>query len=578
MLDKFGIAAALQEIAGLLELRGGVDRFKSKAYRAGARSVVGYSGDIAELVKLDRLTSLRGVGAALASQIKQFHLTGTSSVLDSLRKEFPPGVLELATVPGLTLSRIRKLHEELGISSITELKEAAEAGKIRKVAGFGVKTEQALIEALNNETKRAKTGRRIHLHHAERVAESIIDYLKTARGIVEVDIAGSLRRWKETVGVIRVVASSKKPAKVIEHFLKFPLIVRKEEESERSCTVELLEGVRISLTAVTPDEYAMALLVATGSPAHVEALREIARKKNVYFIHDKGISRDKSKKKMPNSEGDIYKQLGMQYVPPEMRENEGEIEVALRGKLPQDLIEVSDIQGMVHCHTTYSDGVNSVEEMARAADALGMKYMTITDHSPTAFYAGGVSVDQLQRQWDEIAEVQEKVKVKLLRGTESDIVADGSLDYPDRILEQFDVIVASIHSRYKMDSTKMTKRIVRAMEQPVFKIWGHALGRLLERRPPFECDVERILDVIAESKAAVEINGDPYRLDLEPRWVREARKRGIKLVISVDAHSTGALNNVKYGVAMARRGWVRKREVLNARGLRGFTQAVRPVQ
>lgn len=578
MLDKFGIAAALQEIAGLLELRGGVDRFKSKAYRAGARSVAGYSGDIAELVKLDRLTSLRGVGAALASQIKQFHLTGTSSVLDSLRKEFPPGVLELATVPGLTLSRIRKLHEELGISSITELKEAAEAGKIRKVAGFGVKTEQALIEALNNETKRAKTGRRIHLHHAERVAESIIDYLKTARGIVEVDIAGSLRRWKETVGVIRVVASSKKPAKVIEHFLKFPLIVRKEEESERSCTVELLEGVRISLTAVTPDEYAMALLVATGSPAHVEALREIARKKNVYFIHDKGISRDKSKKKMPNSEGDIYKQLGMQYVPPEMRENEGEIEVALRGKLPQDLIEVSDIQGMVHCHTTYSDGVNSVEEMARAADALGMKYMTITDHSPTAFYAGGVSVDQLQRQWDEIAEVQEKVKVKLLRGTESDIVADGSLDYPDRILEQFDVIVASIHSRYKMDSTKMTKRIVRAMEQPVFKIWGHALGRLLERRPPFECDVERILDVIAESKAAVEINGDPYRLDLEPRWVREARKRGIKLVISVDAHSTGALNNVKYGVAMARRGWVRKREVLNARGLRGFTQAVRPVQ
>lgn len=578
MLDKFGIAAALQEIAGLLELRGGVDRFKAKAYRAGARSVAGYSGNIAELVKQARLTSLRGVGAALASQIQQLHLTGTSSVLDSLRKEFPPGVLELATVPGLTLSRIRKLHEELGISSITELKEAAEAGKIRKLAGFGVKTEQAFIEALNNETKRAKTGRRIHLHHAERVAESIVDYLKTMRGIVEVDIAGSLRRWKETVGVIKVVASAKNPAKVVEHFLQFPLIVRKEEESERSCTVELLEGVRISLTAVTPDQYAMALLVATGSPAHVEALREIAKRKQVYFDYDNGTSRSKLKKKIANSEGDIYEQLGMQFVPPEMRENEGEIEVALRRKLPQDLIEVSDIQGMVHCHTTYSDGVNSVEEMARAADALGMKYMTITDHSPTAFYAGGLSVEQLQRQWDEIAEVQEKVKVKLLRGTESDIVANGSLDYPDRILEQFDVIVASIHSRYKMDSTRMTKRIVRAMEQPVFKIWGHALGRLLERRPPFECDVEKILDVIAESKAAVEINGDPYRLDLEPRWVREARKRGIKLVISVDAHSTGALNNVRYGVAMARRGWVRKREVLNSLSAQRFMKEVKPVQ
>jgi DNA polymerase (family 10) len=233
---------------------------------------------------------------------------------------------------------------------------------------------------------------------------------------------------------------------------------------------------------------------------------------------------------------------------------------------------------MVHCHTTYSDGVNSIEEMALAAEALGMKYITITDHSPTAFYAGGLTIDQLKRQWDEIDDVQERVKVRLLKGTESDIVADGSLDYPDKILEQFDVIVASIHSRYKMDSAKMTKRIVQAMRQPVFKIWGHALGRLLERRPPFECDVETILDVIAESKAAIEINGDPYRLDLEPGWVREARKRKIKFVISVDAHSTGALTNVKYGVAMARRGWVRKREVLNAMSTRGFIQAVRPVQ
>jgi DNA polymerase (family 10) len=576
VLDKFGIAAALQEIAGLLELRGGVDRFKARAYRAGARSVAGYSGDIAELVDEDRLTSLRGVGAALASQIKQLHLSGKSSVLESLRKEFPPGVLELATVPGLTLSRIQKLHQELGISSISELKKAAEAGTIRNVPGFGVKTEQRLIEALNNESKSVKTGRRIHLHHAERVAESILDYLRTSRGVLDVNVAGSLRRWKETVGLIRFVASSRNPAKVIEHFLQFPLIVRKEEQDEHSCTVELLEGVRISLTAVTPEQFPVALLSATGSAAHFAALSVMAQKKGLTF--NTTNSRVRSKQKQPTSERDIYDQLGMQFIPPELRENEGEIEAALKRKLPTDLIEVTDIQGMVHCHTTYSDGVNSVEEMARAADALGMKYMTITDHSPTAFYAGGLSIEQLYRQWDEIDEVQQKVKVKLLRGTESDIVANGSLDYPDRILEQFDVIVASIHSRYKMDSAKMTRRIMHAMRQPVFKIWGHALGRLLERRPPFECDVEGILDVIAESKAAVEINGDPYRLDLEPRWVREARKRGIKVVISVDAHSTGALNNVKYGVAMARRSWIRKRDVLNALSLKGFTQAVRPVQ
>ena len=208
-------------------------------------------------------------------------------------------------------------------------------------------------------------------------------------------------------------------------------------------------------------------------------------------------------------EEDIYQQLGMQYIPPELREDEGEIEAALAGKLPQDLVTLQDIRGMVHCHTTYSDGKHSIEEMARAAEAMGMKYITITDHSPTAFYAGGVTLDRLKRQWDEIDEVQEKVKVKILRGTESDIVADGQLDYPDKILEKFDVIVASIHSRYKMDSAKMTKRIVTAMRQPVFKIWGHALGRLIQRRPPFECDVEKILDVIAESRAAIEVNGDP---------------------------------------------------------------------
>jgi DNA polymerase (family 10) len=268
----------------------------------------------------------------------------------------------------------------------------------------------------------------------------------------------------------------------------------------------------------------------------------------------------------------------MQFVPPELREDQGEIEAARKNRLPTGLVDVEDIQGMVHCHTTYSDGVHSVEEMARAAEALGMKYLTITDHSPTAFYARGVTLDRLRRQWDEIDEVQQKVKVKLLKGTESDIVADGSLDYPDKVLEKFDIIVASIHSRYKMDSPKMTQRILAAVRQPVFKIWGHPLGRLLERRPPFDCDLEKILDAIAESAAAVEINGDPYRLDLEPKWIREARKRKIKFVISVDAHSTGALNNVKYGVGIARRGWVTRREVLNTLGVKAFTAAVRPVR
>jgi DNA polymerase (family 10) len=266
----------------------------------------------------------------------------------------------------------------------------------------------------------------------------------------------------------------------------------------------------------------------------------------------------------------------MQYVPPELREDLGEVEAAQRKKLPEDLVTTEDIRGMVHCHTTYSDGKHSVEQMVAAAEALGMKYITITDHSPTAFYAGGVKIDRLQRQWEEINEVQTQTKIKILKGTESDIIADGSLDYPDWILEQFDVIVASIHARYKMDSAKMTQRIVKAMREPVFKIWGHALGRLIQKRPPFDCDVEKILDVIAESRAAIEINGDPYRLDMAPQWLREARKRKIKFVVSVDAHSTGALHNVKFGVGIARRAWITRLEVLNTLGVKAFSKAVRP--
>jgi len=578
-LDKFAIAAALQEIAALLELRGGVDRFKSRAYRTGARVIAGYSGDVGDLIAQNGLTSLRGIGEALASQITQLHRTGSSSVLDSLHKEFPPGVIELMSIPGLTLSRIRRLYEELGITSTKELQAAAEAGKLRSVQGFGVKTEQNLLEALRGEEKRVKSNRRIHLHNAERIASHIVDYLGTSRAITQVDIAGSLRRWKETVGVLRVVVVARNPKKAVDHFLQFPLIVRTESQDEHSVTVELLEGVRVMVVVVQPEQSAVALLVATGSATHVSRLTQIAVKRRLKLETTAfQFSTNAAKGASPVSENEIYTRLQMQFVPPELRENDGEIEAAMRRTLPKDLIEVQHIQGMVHCHTTYSDGVNSIEEMARAADTLRMKYLTITDHSPTAFYAGGVTVDQLERQWEEIAEVQEKVGVRLLKGTESDITADGSLDYPDRILVQFDVIVASIHSRYKMDSEKMTRRLITAMRQPVFKIWGHALGRLLERRPPFECDVEKVLDTIAESKAAIEINGDPYRLDLEPRWIREARKRQIKFVISVDAHSTGALNNLKYGVAMARRGWVRKGEVLNALGVRGFRQAVRPAQ
>lgn len=582
-MDKFAIAAALQEIAALLELKGGKDRFKARAYQTGARVVGGMTEDIGEVVLANRLTAMRGIGDALASQIEQLYLTSESSVLQGLKKEFPPGIIELSSLPGLSVTKIKTLHEELEITSIAQLKAAAEAGKIRTLKGFGAKTEASLIAAIASHQQRGKKPERLYLHRALETAEQIESYLKTARDVTGISFAGSLRRWKETVGTIRIVANTKRPATLVEHFLRFPLIVEVIEQMEEACTVRLNEGARVSLVAARPDEFALALLTETGSLAHVSKLQQIAS-------NGGGGPRARVKRTKTSrarrvggatdllSEEDIYDQVGMQFIPPELREDAGEIEAALAGKIPQDLVELDDIQGMVHCHTTYSDGKHSVEAMARAAEALGMKYVTITDHSPTAFYAGGVTLDRLKRQWDEIAEVQEKVKVKILRGTESDIIANGRLDYPDKILEQFDVIVASIHSRYKMDSAKMTKRILTAMQQPVFKVWGHALGRKLLQRPPFDCDVERILDVIAESRAAIEVNGDPHRLDMEPRWIREARKRKIKFVISVDAHSTGAMNNLKYGVGIARRGWLTKREVLNTLGAKAFANAVRPMQ
>ena len=555
-LDKFGVAAALQEIARLMDLKGGQYRFKAKAYNAGARSIQAV-GNLDRLVKHNLLTTLPRIGGALASQITQLYLTGESSVLNELRREFPPGVVELSAVPGLSLSKVQQLHEQLGISSVAELKAAAEAGQIRDLKGFGPKTEQRLLELLSK--KPEPRTHRLHLHHALNTGEQVVEFMRTFRGLVDISFAGSLRRWKETVGTIEIVASSKKPEALIEHFLRYPHIVSSEQPEPNNCIAQFIDGAMVSFTAVTPAEFAVTLFLKTGSPAHLAKLP------------------DAKFTKIPKREEEIYARLRMQYIPAELREGEGEIEAALAGELPEDLVTLDDVKGMAHCHTTYSDGKHSLDAMVRGAEAMGMKYITITDHSPTAFYAGGVKLDDLRRQWDEIDELQDQVKIKILRGTESDILADGRLDYPDDILERFDVIVASIHARYKMNGEKMTERIVTAMRQPVFKIWGHALGRLIERRPPFDCDVERILDVIAESKAAVEINGDPYRLDMEPRWVREARKRKIKFLISVDAHSVGAMNNLKFGVAMARRGWVRRGEVLNTLTPAAFQKAVRPI-
>lgn len=574
---ELNIAAALHEIGVLLELKGG-RYFQARAYKAAAPVLANLGPSLGSLIQEDRLTAISGIGSAIAAQVKELQRTGTSRMLEQLRAELPRGALELATVPGLSLSKIKQLEEALGISNVAELKAACETGRVRTVKGFGPKTEQKLLESISLAKKPRKE---INIHKALRLAEPVVDYLEFASGVKQIEIAGPLRRWRETTPDLTIVVAATVASAVLDHFERFPLLIRTLERTDHSLIAILNTGTKITLLVSTPEKFARVLLDATGSAAHVEKLRSIASAKNLAITIEppaSGMRSRKAKSTNLKTEPEIYHHLGIRYIPPELREDVGEIEAALAGTLPEDLVTLEDITGMLHCHTNYSDGKHTVAEMAHGAEALGMSYLTITDHSPTAFYAGGLKIDRLQQQWDEIARVQETVKVKLLRGTESDILADGSLDYPDYILEQFDVIIASVHSRYRMDENQMTERVTRAMRQPWFKVWGHALGRIIQHRPPFNARVEEILDVAAESLVAIEINGDPYRLDMEPRWVREARKRKLKFVISTDAHSINGMKNLKFGVGIARRGWVRRSEVLNSLAPTAFRKAVKPSQ
>jgi DNA polymerase (family 10) len=570
-MDRFAVAAALREMGRLLEARGD-SPFRVRAYERGARAVEGVA-DLAALVEQDRLREVPGIGPVLAAAVAELHRTGRSERLDRLRAQMPPGILELSLVPGMTRQRIVSLHQALGIRGLQDLKEACEAGRVRTVKGFGPKTEQKILEGIASLATREE---RVLLHQALREAEGLLMHLRAGPGVTRAEAAGALRRREETVTELQLLAEAADPAAVVLHFSSYPMLATVLSRDLDHCAARLPDGLRVEVTVTPAAAYGTALLRLTGSPAHLQKLDAVARGRGL-LLDDAGLHRAESRRPLPvKTEADVYRRLGLPWLPPEVREDEGEVEAAAGGDTFADLVTEADVKGLVHCHTVYSDGKHTVEQMARAAEAMGMAYITITDHSPTAHYAGGLQLDRLKRQWDEIEQAQEKVKVRLLRGTESDILADGALDYPDAVLEQLDIVIASVHNRFRMSSEQMTRRLVRAMRLPVFKVWGHAQGRYVLTRPPFECDMDAVLDAVASSRAAVEVNGDPHRLDMVPRWIREARKRGIRFVISTDAHSTSALANVRYGVAMARRGWVRRDEVLNALPPDAFRRAVRP--
>ena len=553
-----------------MAVRGG-NPFRSRAYERGARALERLPEDLGALVATDRLTSVRDIGPALAAVITELHSTGRTSILDRLRRELPPGILELIEVPSLTLPRIEALHRALGIDGVAALRAACEAGLVRTVSGFGVQTEAKILAGIQKAGERASGMR---LHHALELGEGLLAHLRASPHVLQAEIAGALRRRHETIGRIELVVATDDEAGAGAHFLRFPRVSEPAAATPGRYAGRLPDGTPIELQTAGPSEYPLVLSHATGSEGHWTRLQSLARDRGLVLSERRlergGLAVD------VGDEAGLYRGIGLPFVPPELREGDGEIEAALAGELPPDLVAQGDVQGFVHCHTRYSDGRNTVEEMARAAEALGLSYITITDHSPSAHYAGGLTLDRLERQWDEIARVQETVRIRLLRGTESDILADGSLDYPDAVLEQLDVVIASIHSRLKMDEDAMTRRLVRAMRLPCFKVWGHALGRLVERRPPLECRLEEVLDAAAESRVAIEVNGDPHRLDMAPAGLRKARARGIPFVISTDAHSVADLGYLRYGVDTARRGWVRRGEVLNVLSADDFQRAVRP--
>lgn len=558
--DAQQVYEALRDIAAFLRFEG-APRFKVDAFEQGAEVVKTVGDELGARVEQDRLRELAGIGATLSRQIHELWNSGSSSLLEQLRAKHPAGAAELIRMPGMTPRRIVALHEALGISSIEQLLTACAAGQVRNVPGFGAKTEQKLLEAGQRYlARKPKPPEQLLLGSALELVERLRSELgEVGDGL---QLAGALRRGEELIGRLDLFLVGE-AAPVIEGVTQLRQVLRFDGSRQ---VAYLAHGVELQLHTSDVARAGNGWLEATGNAAHVAAVRARAETRSLQLATRPFAT-----------EAELYGALGLAFVPPELRQGTDELSQAESGDF-EDLITLADVRGAVHCHTTFSDGRASVLEMAQAAHALGLEYITITDHSPSAHYAQGVAVDRLKQQWDEIAAAQEVVPIRILRGTESDILSDGSLDYPDDVLERFEVVIASIHARHKQDRVSMTERLVRAMALPVFKIWGHALGRILNHRDPIDCDVPKVLDALQGSRGAIELNADPHRLDLPAQWIPEARRRGIPFVIGVDAHSTRGLQALTHGITQARRGGLRRGEVLNALAPDEFAARVRPTR
>jgi DNA polymerase (family 10) len=576
-LSRNDVAKALHEVSVFMQLQG-ENAFKTRAYDAAAERISSLSEDLSTLVKEERLTELPGIGEGLATKIAELVTTGKLALLEELRSSFPETILELLEVPELGPKKAKALYEQLAVGSLDDLERACRDGKVHGLKGFGEKTEKKLLAGVEFAKRQRAGGVRKTLFDVLPHAQALLAWVRACPAVERASIAGSVRRLKETIGDVDLVASSKTPDVVFKHFTSNPAVAEVIGAGESKASVRLAQlEFQVDLRVVPDEDFAAALHHFTGSKAHHVHLRGLAQEKGL-TISEWGLFTVDGSTKLPiGEERDLYAQLGLQYVPPELREDWGEIESAAAKRLPAALIESEDLKGNIHAHTTWSDGNASILEMAQKAQALGYTYLTITDHSRSAAYANGLSIDRLKAQWDEIDEVNSKVAgFRILKGVESDILKGGELDYPDSVLAQLDVVIGSIHQRYGLDEDAMTKRVLEAFDNPHFHIWGHPSGRLLLKREPVPLRMDEILAKAAQRGIAIEVNGCPERMDLAPPFVRRAIDLKIPLVLSTDAHSLEDLRgNTYFAVATARRGWATRADVLNTLDVKNFLSRLR---
>ncbi|HEY5924199.1 MAG TPA: PHP domain-containing protein [Kofleriaceae bacterium] len=557
-MEPTTIAAQLREIAVYFDLDG--DRHRAIAYDKAARSIEAAKG-LHRLLDEGRLEELPGIGPSIARTVGDLARRGSSTLLETLRVKWPAVIVELAQLPSIGVQKARKIHQALAPTDLDAVAAACRAGVIKELPGFGKLSEQKILKSI--EDRRARGTREIHID-AEQHANSLAQYLRAHEAATRVEVAGQVRRWCEIVDHLTIAIETSDREALIDRIANYGLITSVDRSAD-VVAARLANGMRCEVHLATKAHFGWALVCATGSPEHLEQLKARAEVRGVVLT---AIDAPE--------EIDVYRTLGLPYLPPEVRDGTDELAAADAGDDFTDLVTLADVTTAFHCHTTYSDGKHSIEEMVAAAAENGLQAITITDHSAAATYAGGLDAEALRRQHAEIAGLRD-LPAKILKGTEADILADGTIDVPPEIMAELDLVIASVHQRYKADEDQMTKRLITVMRQPFFKVWGHALGRLVLRRDPIAVRIEEVFDAIAESRTAIEINGDPYRLDLDPINARRAAARGIPFVLSSDAHSTRGISAVRWAVAMARRARIRKRQVLNALPPDELAARIRPL-